>query len=77
MGRCESAECSLGIKIQLKKLIEQLSSATEDKILKMLNDGFVEDSNGYYNEVYGQILGEIPDDVPLQEYLRTSFQEKW
>ncbi len=52
MGRCDTATASLGIKILLSDLIDQINKDNFNLIKKMLDDGIIEDSNEYFNEVY-------------------------
>ena len=57
MGKSETALASIGIKILLSDLILQINETNLNLIKKMLYDGCIEDSNGYYNESYINILG--------------------
>jgi len=83
MGRCDTATASLGIKILLSDLIKQINKNNFNLIKKMLNDGFIEDSNGYFNEVYKKIIGYDDGDIELPEnylefkkYLTNQFNNK-
>ena len=67
MGRSEEATVSLGIKILLSDLIEQINEDNFDLIKKMLNDGIIEDSNEYFNEVYQKVIGYDDADVILPD----------
>ena len=67
MGKCETATASLGIKILLSDLIEQINEDNFTLIKKMLNDGIIEDSNEYFNEVYQKVIGYDDMDVELPE----------
>ena len=72
MGKCETAAASLGIKISLSDLIVQLNETTFDIIQDMLCDGFIEDENNNYNNVYYDIiLRDLFDGNSLEykEYL--------
>jgi len=57
MGRCETASASIGIKILLSDLILQINETNFTLIKQMLNWGFIEDDNDYFNEIYSKILG--------------------
>ena len=81
MGRCDTATAALGIKILLSDLIEQINEENFNLIKKMLNDGIIEDSNYYFNEVYQKIIGYDNADVKLpsnylefKEHLTTMFR---
>jgi hypothetical protein len=65
MGRCDTATAALGIKILLSDLIEQINEDNFNLIKRMLNDGIIEDSNEYFNEVYQKVIGYDNDDVEL------------
>jgi len=67
MGRCETSTASLGIRILLSDLIEQINKENFNLIKKMLNDGIIEDSNEYFNEVYQKVIGYDNADVILPE----------
>jgi len=67
MGKSETASVSIGIKILLSDLISQINETNFSLIKKMLYDGCIEDSNGYYNEAYKNILGYGEDDNELAE----------
>ena len=67
MGRCDTATASLGLKILLSDLIEQINEENFNLIKKMLNDGMIEDSNEYFNEVYQKVIGYDDADVELPE----------
>jgi len=56
MGKCESATASIGIKILLSDLILQINETNFNLIREMLNDGFIEDKNDYFNEIYQKII---------------------
>ena len=71
MGKSETASASIGIKILLSDLILQINETNLNLIKKMLYDGCIEDSNGYYNEAYKNIVGYGEDDNELPEtYLK-------
>jgi hypothetical protein len=67
MGKSETASASIGIKILLSDLIIQINETNFTLIKKMLYDGCIEDSNGYYNEAYKIILGHDEDNVELPQ----------
>jgi len=56
MGKCETATSSIGIKILLSELILQINETNFNLIKNMLNMGFIEDENDYFNEVYQDII---------------------
>jgi hypothetical protein len=81
MGKCEIASAAIGIKILLSDLILQINETNFNLIKKMLYDGCIEDSNGYYNEVYKIIIGseETNDELPegyleYKEFLISQFK---
>ena len=70
MGKSETASASIGIKILLSDLVEQINETNFNLIKKMLYDGCVEDMNGYYNEAYKNIMGYGEDDNEMpKDYL--------
>lgn len=69
MGKCETATASLGIKILLSALMDQLTESNFDLIKDMLCTGFIEDDNDYYNDVYDEIIRHDTD------YLTLSYSE--
>ena len=52
MGKSESVSASIGIKILLSDIITQINETNFNIILDMLVNGFIEDQNDYFNEVY-------------------------
>jgi hypothetical protein len=61
MSHYECATVSFGFKIQMKKLIDQITEDNFDVVKNLLSEGFIEDSNGYANNYYKYILdGELP-----------------
>ena len=81
MGKSETASASIGIKILVSALVLQISETNFTLIKKMLYDGCIEDSNGYYNEAYKNIVGygeddnELPADyLECKEYLIQKFK---
>lgn len=71
MGKSETASASLGIKILLSDLIPQINETNFNLIKKMLYDGFIEDSNDYYNEAYKNVLGYDDGDIEVPEQYDT------
>ena len=55
MGYSEYAKASIGIKILLSELIQQINKDNWDLIKEMLENGFIEDENEYFNDVYQKI----------------------
>ena len=77
MGKCETANASLGIKILLSDIILQINEDNFNLIKEMLNDGFIEDENEYFNEVYAKIIDcdNITENyVEVKEYLINEFK---
>jgi len=59
MGRHESAEASIGIKILLCDLLSQVNETNVEQINDMLQDGFIEDDNDHLNNTYLALLEEL------------------
>jgi len=78
MGKSETASASIGLKILLSDLILQINETNFNLIKKMVYDGCIEDSNGYYNEVYQNILGYPYDEnyLSFKDYLINEFKTK-
>jgi hypothetical protein len=81
MGLCDTVTASIGIKILLSDLILQMNETNIELIKKMGCEGCIEDSNGYFNEVFKKIVGYEYDenDLPKEylqckEYLITKFK---
>jgi len=55
MGYSEYAIASIGIKILLSDLIQQINKDNWGLIKEMLKNGFIEDENEYFNDVYQKI----------------------
>jgi hypothetical protein len=78
MGRCDTAKASIGIKILLSDILLQINETNFDLIKEILNDGFIEDENDFFNEMYKNILD--CDDVhhgncnDVKEYLINEFK---
>ena len=56
MGKCETSTSSLGIKILISDLISQINLTNVEIIKDILFNGFIEDSNAYYNNSYSSII---------------------
>jgi hypothetical protein len=67
MGKCDTATASIGIKILLSDLINQINETNFALIKKMIYDGGIEDRNDYFNEAYKNIIGYASDDNELPE----------
>jgi len=61
MGRCEFSKCSVGLRIKLRKLVEQMSENNVEMIHKLMNKGFIDDSNGFKDEVFREVLHGVGD----------------
>ena len=68
MGRCESATVSVGVKILLGDLLDQITDENENLISEMLEEGFIEDENETLNENFIKSLDETNEDL-LENYL--------
>lgn len=66
MGRCDSATCSIGVQIEVRKLIEQISEETAAQIKKMLEGGFLD-----YEEGLDTKWSEIVENVDWKNPERT------
>ena len=76
MGKCESATASIGIKILLSNLILQINETNVIIIKEMLENGFIEDDNDYFNETYERIIcrGKLPNYfIEFKEHLSNEF----
>lgn len=78
MGKCENSAASIGIKILLSDLISQIDENTFELIKEMLEDGFIEDENDSFNEVYINIMySDLPENYKeFKEYLTNEFTNK-
>ena len=79
MGRSETATASIGIKIILSDLVEQITETNAALIKKILNKGYIEDSNEFYNENYRRIVDyddyHLPENyLELKEHLMKEFK---
>ena len=77
MGKSETASTSIGIKILLSDLISQINETTFEIICMMLYNGFIEDENDYYNEVYNEVMNfKLPETwLEYKEYVETNFKK--
>ena len=77
MGKSETSIASIGIKILLSDLISQINEATFELISMMLYNGFIEDENDYYNEVYNEVVNyKLPETwLEYKEYVETNFKK--
>ena len=78
MGKSETSTASIGIKILLSDLISQINETTFEIIYMMLYNGFIEDENDYYNDVYTLVIhcNELPETwLEYKEYLETNFKK--
>jgi len=81
MGKCESATSSIGIKILLSDIIPQINENTFILIMEMLSNGFIEDNNNYFNEVYREIIYnndiiDSDDFAVVKNYLIKEFKNR-
>lgn len=56
MGKSESATATIGIKILLSDLVMQINETNFNVIKQMLEKGFIEDENEFFNEVFENII---------------------
>ena len=61
MGRSDTSTFAIGIKIEIKELIEQITIENIEIIKDILIKGLIDDENGYMNEVYCTIVNEEID----------------
>jgi hypothetical protein len=81
MGKCESAAASIGIRILLSDLIQQINETNFNLVKGMLYDGIIEDSNEYYNDAYQNVIGMTYKEVhenhlAFKDFLTSLFTEK-
>ena len=79
MGKCETSSTSIGIKILLSDLIFQINEKNFDLIKQILNDGFISDSNDYYNGAYTEIIlcNDLPKNyLEFKDFLEQEFKNK-
>ena len=68
MGRVESVNASIGIKILLTDLVSQMNETNATLIQTMLDDGCIEDDNNYSNQTYQTIIDNLKTDSLLSEF---------
>lgn len=75
MGKCETATASIGIRIRLADLIEQMTEYNMDLIIYMLENGFIEDDNDLFNENFDNIIndGEYTNYEDAKKYFMDQF----
>jgi hypothetical protein len=79
MGKCETSSTSIGIKILLSDLIFQINEKNFGLIKQILNDGFISDSNEYYNDAYTEIIlcNNLPKNyLEFKDFLEQEFKNK-
>ena len=78
MGREETCEASIGIKILLSDLISQINEKNFKLISEILDNGFIEDENDYCNEIYNEIMyyNKLPETwLEYKEHLEIKFKK--
>lgn len=75
MGRVESVNASIGIKILLTDLVSQINETNTTLIKTMLDDGCIEDDNNYSNQTYQTIVDTF-DNLKTRDYLLSEFTSK-
>jgi len=75
MGKRECSTASVGVKIKLSDVVSQINETHFALIKTMLWDGWIEDENDYFNEVYSSIVwDDMPQDhEEAKEYLTHAF----
>lgn len=56
MGHSQTSTASLGIKILLSELIQQINKKNFKHMMELLHSGIIEDENEYYNEKYSELI---------------------
>lgn len=72
MGKSETSTASIGIKILLSDLILQINEINFEIIKEILYDGFISDTNNYFNDTYTEVIlcNELPKNyLDLKEFL--------
>ena len=67
MGKCDTATASIGLRIRLSDLIPQITEENVSLIKEMIYDGWIEDDNDYFNEVYSMICDTLPNTIEFKE----------
>ena len=74
----KTSTASIGIKILLSDLILQINKNNFNIIKEILNNGFLEDENDTFNEVFYKIILNIKDDLDytnFKEYLTNEIKK--
>ena len=71
MGKSETASSSLGYKIKVSALVEQLNEKNKNQILDYIENGFIEDENDGFNTSLFNMLS----DLDLEELREKEPQE--
>lgn len=76
MGKSENATAYIGFKILLSDIVSQINETNVPLIQEMLQNGYIEDSNEHFYEVYMNILECVKWDLDknLKEYLTHAFK---
>ena len=76
MGKSESATVYIGFKILLSDIVSQITETNVPLIQEMLQNGYIEDSNEHFQEVYMDILECVKWDVDknVKAYLTDAFK---
>jgi len=76
MGKSENAIAYIGFKILLSDIVSQITETNLPLIQEMLQNGYIEDSNEHFQEVYMDILGCVKwdGDINLKAYLTHAFK---
>jgi len=80
MGRAETVNLSLGIRIKIKDLLEVIDEDNHEAIRDdfLNDDSLIDDENNFYFDTYKQIMGgygEVSDDVDLNELNHEEYKE--
>lgn len=79
MATIETAKASIGIKILLSDLLLQINESNFNLIKEILNSGYVEDDNDYYNESYNRIIEDCNkltgNYANVKKYLINKFKD--
>jgi hypothetical protein len=76
MGKSENASAYIGLKILLSDIVSQINETNVPLIQEMLQNGFIDDSNEHFHEVYMDILECVKwdRDESLKAYLTHAFK---
>lgn len=77
-SRYECSTVSIGLKIKINKLIQQINEDNFDVIKNLLSEGFIEDSNGYSNNYFKKIFDkELPTKCSsFKKFIKEQFDNK-